>query len=126
LVILHSDGLAGNAYIETMALDGETNLKTKQALPCVSKPCSHIESMATLEAEFVVEDPNLDLYNFEGKVTIGGETVPLSNGQVVYRGSILRNTANMIGLVIFTGEESKIRMKYVIPRSERSSQANQA
>ncbi|RPA71295.1 P-type ATPase [Ascobolus immersus RN42] len=110
LVILHSDGLGGNAYIETMALDGETNLKTKQALPSVSKPCGHVESLATLEAEFVVEDPNLDLYNFEGKVTIGGETVPLSNGQIVYRGSILRNTPNMIGLVIFTGEETKIRM----------------
>lgn len=125
LIILHSTGLAGNAYIETMALDGETNLKTKQALPSVSKSCSNNESLATLEAEFVVEDPNLDLYNFEGKVTIAGDTVPLSNGQVVYRGSILRNTPTMTGLVIFTGEESKIRMKYVKTCSEREGQANQ-
>lgn len=111
LVILHSEAENGIAYIETMALDGETNLKSKQALPCIAECCDTPEKLATCEAEMVVEDPNLDLYNFEGKVTVGNVTKPLSNSQIIYRGSVLRNTPSMIGMVIFTGEESKIRMK---------------
>jgi len=53
-----------------------------------------------------------DLYidNFEGKVTAGSETKPLTNTQILYRGSVLRNTPSIRGLVIFTGEETKIRM----------------
>lgn len=111
LIILHSDGPRGIAYAETMALDGETNLKSKQALPMISERCDTIEKLGAFQAQTVVEHPNMDLYRFEGKVTIGIETKPLTNNQVIYRGSVLRNTSCMYGLVIFTGEESKIRMK---------------
>ena len=112
LVILHSEAENGIAYIETMALDGETNLKSRQALPCIAECCDTPERLAMCQAEMVVEDPNLDLYNFEGKVLVGDVTKPLTNNQIVYRGSVLRNTPSMVGMVIFTGEESKIRMKY--------------
>ena len=66
--------------------------------------------IAQCSAHFVVEDPNLDLYKFEGKVQTADDTLPLSNNEVVYRGSILRNTSSAVGLVIYTGEECKIRM----------------
>lgn len=111
LLILHSGGENGIAFIETMALDGETNLKSKQALPIVARHCNSLENLLAFRAEVVVEDPNTDLYNFEGKVHVDGETKPLTGHQVVYRGSMLRNTPSMVGLVIFSGEESKIRMK---------------
>ncbi len=94
-----------------MALDGETNLKSKQALPDFR--CSTDAELAQFNAELVVEDPNLDLYNFEGKVTVDGETKPFANNQIIYRGSIIRNTSSIVGIVVFTGEESKIRMKLV-------------
>lgn len=110
IILLYSDGPRGIAYVETMALDGETNLKSKQALPMISEQCDTIEKLGVFRAQVVVEDPNMDLYNFEGKVTVGDETKPLTNNQVIYRGSVIRNTSNMWGLVIFTGEESKIRM----------------
>ncbi|KAA8900188.1 phospholipid P-type ATPase transporter [Sphaerosporella brunnea] len=110
LLLLHSYGDHGIAYVETMALDGETNLKTKQALPVLSKQCDTTENLAVFRAEVVVEDPNLDLYNFEGKVIVDEDTRPLTNNQVIYRGSVLRNTPSMVGMVIFSGEESKIRM----------------
>ena len=110
-MVLHSEGENGIAFIETMALDGETNLKSKQALPMISEQCETLEKLARLRAEMVIEDPNLDLYNFEGKVIVGDEMKPLTNSQVIYRGSILRNTPAMIGMVIFSGEETKIRMK---------------
>ncbi|KAG0649013.1 Phospholipid translocase [Hyphodiscus hymeniophilus] len=110
IVLLHADGPNGIAFIETMALDGETNLKTKQAVPPLVERCATLDSLAACKAKVVVEDPNLDLYNFDGRVTLDGETLPLTMNEVVFRGSTLRNTPNAIGMVINTGEECKIRM----------------
>jgi phospholipid-translocating ATPase len=110
IVLLHADGFNGIAYIETMALDGETNLKTKQAPTSLAKRCKNPEDIAKCRAHFVVEDPNLDLYNFNGRVTVDGETLPLTTNEIVFRGSTLRNTSTVIGMVINAGEECKIRM----------------
>lgn len=110
LVILHTAGSNGIAYIETMALDGETNLKSKQALSPLAKTCKTAEEITQCKANFVVEDPNLDLYNFEGNCSVADETLPLTNHEIIYRGSILRNTAELYGMVIHSGEECKIRM----------------
>jgi len=110
LVLLHADGLNGIAYIETMALDGETNLKAKRACPLLAKHCGNLNSLVRCNAHIVVEDPNIDLYNFDGRVTVDGETLPLTTNEIVYRGSVLRNTAQVIGMVMNTGEECKIRM----------------
>ncbi|KAK4236072.1 hypothetical protein C8A03DRAFT_36055 [Achaetomium macrosporum] len=108
IVLLHADSEEGIAYVETMALDGETNLKSKQ-VPVSLKGCDSIEGICNCGAEFVVEDPNPDLYRFDGRVTVNGETLPLTLKEVVYRGCTIRNTASVIGLVINTGEETKIR-----------------
>ncbi|KAI1135561.1 phospholipid-translocating P-type ATPase [Hypoxylon sp. FL0543] len=110
IIILHATGHNGVAYIETMALDGETNLKSKQACSLLANRCDTIENLRNCRAEIVSEDPNADLYNFEGRVTLDGETRPLTMSDVVYRGSTLRNTDEVIGVVINTGEECKIRM----------------
>ncbi|GAB7347156.1 hypothetical protein MBLNU459_g3275t1 [Dothideomycetes sp. NU459] len=110
LVLLNAKGPNGIAYIETMALDGETNLKSKQATSALAKLCATPEAVTACNAHFVVEDPNLDLYNFEGKVTAADQTAPLTNSEIIYRGSILRNTPEAVGMVIYSGEECKIRM----------------
>ncbi|KAH8895828.1 phospholipid-translocating P-type ATPase [Thozetella sp. PMI_491] len=108
IVLLHANGENGLAYIETMALDGETNLKSKQVSSAL-EGCGTIEGISQCNAEFVVEDPNPDLFRFEGRVTRDGKTLPLTLNEVVYRGCTLRNTPCAIGLVINTGEECKIR-----------------
>ncbi|KAI1335276.1 phospholipid-translocating P-type ATPase [Xylariaceae sp. FL0016] len=110
IVLLYATGVNGVAYIETMALDGETNLKSKQACPILAKKCDTTDGLLNCRAEIVCEDPNADLYDFEGRVVVDGETMPLTMNDVVFRGSTLRNTDQAIGLVVKTGEECKIRM----------------
>ncbi|KAF2259271.1 phospholipid-translocating P-type ATPase [Lojkania enalia] len=110
LVILHTSGENGVAYVETMALDGETNLKSKQTTASLSKTIDHQEDITECKAHFVVEDPNLDLYNFEGRVTLDGKTAPLTTNEIIFRGSVLRNTPDAVGMVIYSGEECRIRM----------------
>ena len=110
MVLLHATGPNGIAYIETMALDGETNLKSKQTTSSLAKACSTEEGIASCNGHFVVEDPNADLYNFEGRVSVDGKTSPLTTNEILYRGSIVRNTSEAIGMIIYSGEECKIRM----------------
>ncbi|KAI8623897.1 phospholipid-translocating P-type ATPase [Xylariaceae sp. FL1651] len=110
IALLHATGVNSVAYIETMALDGETNLKSKQPSTLVANRCDKIPKLQKCTAEFVCEDPNPNLYKFEGRITVDGQTMPLTVNEVVFRGSTIRNTRETIGLVINTGEECKIRM----------------
>jgi phospholipid-translocating ATPase len=110
IVLLYADGESGMAYVETMALDGETNLKIKQA-PTALESCSSVRGIKSCDAEFIFEDPNPNLYAFDGRVTLEEkETTPLTLNEVIFRGSILRNTNLVYGMVINSGEECKIRM----------------
>ena len=87
--------------------------------------CCDIEGIKACNAEFVTEDPDRNLYDFNGSVTVDGKTTPLTLNEVILRGSVLRNTVLAIGMVINTGEECKIRMnanhhpKAKKPRLER-------
>ncbi|KAL1857620.1 hypothetical protein Daus18300_010260 [Diaporthe australafricana] len=109
VVLLHADGQDGFAYVETMALDGETSLKAKQR-PAGLPDCSNTDHIAICDATLHVEDPNADLYRFDSKLTVDGMTMPLTLDQVICRGSTIRNTVRTLGMVINTGEECKIRM----------------
>ncbi|KAH3674993.1 hypothetical protein WICPIJ_009379 [Wickerhamomyces pijperi] len=114
IIILTSDGQNENeVYVETMDLDGETNLKAKNPISTVSKMVNSAAGLKNFSGSVTVEDPNLDLYNFEGNLKFDGETYPLGPDNIIYRGSIIRNTPNVLGLVIFTGEETKIRMNAI-------------
>ncbi|CAN9304202.1 unnamed protein product [Alternaria alternata] len=110
LALLHTNGENNVAFVETMALDGETNLKSKQTTASISKTIIDQEDVLRTDAEFVVEDPNRDLYSFEGRVMVDGKQAPLTLSEIIFRGSILRNTPDAIGMVIYSGEECRIRM----------------
>ncbi|KAG9307740.1 hypothetical protein G9A89_023305 [Geosiphon pyriformis] len=110
-LLLHSGGEDGICYVETAALDGETNLKQKQALPQTNNILATPEALANFRATINTENPNQDLYNFDGSIELpDGSNSPLTTNQVLLRGTILRNTPEVFGMVIFSGEETKLRM----------------
>ncbi|CAI8510181.1 unnamed protein product [Pichia kudriavzevii] len=119
MILLTSTNELGEAFVETMALDGETNLKSKIPNIELHKKANRAKSLFNLTGKVLSEDPNNDLYNYEGSIDLPNmetqemETYPLGPDQILYRGSILRNTDSCLGLVIFTGEETKIRMNAI-------------
>ncbi|KAI5965575.1 DNF3 [Candida pseudojiufengensis] len=113
LLLATSDSDKSEAFVETMALDGETNLKSKFPHSELSKRARTVPGLKNLKTLITTEDPNLDLYNFEASFQLNDEIYPLNSDNIVYRGSILRNTESIIGLVVFTGEETKIRMNNI-------------
>ncbi|KAK4163470.1 hypothetical protein QBC43DRAFT_319680 [Cladorrhinum sp. PSN259] len=111
LVLLASSEPEGLCYIETANLDGETNLKIKQAIPETSSMVSPSE-LSRLGGRIRSEQPNSSLYTYEATLTMqagGGEKeLPLNPEQLLLRGATLRNTPWIHGAVVFTGHETKL------------------
>ncbi|KAI9141568.1 hypothetical protein BKA69DRAFT_1038322 [Paraphysoderma sedebokerense] len=111
LLILKSPLEQGVCYVETSSLDGETNLKQRQAVTNVNTNIETVEELSKFQAIIEAEDPNEDLYNFDGSIAFAdGSRVPLTINNLLLRGTVLRNTPYVWGLAVFTGEETKIRM----------------
>lgn len=107
LVLLASSEPEGLCYIETSNLDGETNLKIKQANPATTL-CTTPGAAAGLRGTLRSEQPNNSLYTYEGTLVMNGKEIPMDPSQMLLRGAQLRNTAWMYGLVVFTGHETKL------------------
>lgn len=111
LVLVASSEPEGLCYIETANLDGETNLKIKQAIPETASLVSPSD-LSRLSGTVKSEQPNSSLYTYEGTLTMesgGGEkTLSLSPEQLLLRGATLRNTPFIHGIVVFTGHETKL------------------
>ena len=111
LVLLASSEPEGLCYIETANLDGETNLKIKQAIPETSTFVSP-QDLSRLGGKLRSEQPNSSLYTYEATLTMqagGGEKeLPLQPDQLLLRGAKLRNTPWIHGVVVFTGHETKL------------------
>ncbi|OAX84953.1 hypothetical protein ACJ72_00679 [Emergomyces africanus] len=111
LVLLASSEPEGLCYIETANLDGETNLKIKQAIPETADLVSPSQ-LSRLTGRVKSEQPNSSLYTYEATLTLqagGGEKeLPLAPDQLLLRGATLRNTPWVHGLVVFTGHETKL------------------
>ena len=116
IVILTTSEEDGAAYIDTCNLDGETNLKSRQALSCTSKVTDFQNFHAKIECDL----PNNKLDEFNGTIEIDNQKHSLENKQIILRGSSLRNTKWAIGVVIYTGHESKIMMNSSAARTKRS------
>ncbi|ODV97125.1 hypothetical protein PACTADRAFT_84362 [Pachysolen tannophilus NRRL Y-2460] len=108
LIILSTSEPEGLCYIETSNLDGETNLKIKQARSETSKIIEPFQLKNELHGKILSEQPNSSLYGYEGTLILNGNEIPLNPEQMVLRGATLRNTGFINGIVIFTGHETKL------------------
>lgn len=124
LILLNSDDSQGICYVETKNLDGETNMKSK--IPHkFTVPCTRTEEdVAKFQGEIDCQGPNEFLYRFEGNLKFkpskseflsmessyhgGHANISLDANQMLLRGSSLRNTEYIYGIVVYTGHESKI------------------
>ncbi|RLN46338.1 hypothetical protein BBJ28_00021417 [Nothophytophthora sp. Chile5] len=105
---------SGICYVETKSLDGETNLKLRQAVAATMSSLSNAAELALLRGVVKCEQPNPHINKFAGKVEVtvgdgcGMEVMPLSVKNVLLRGCNLRNTDWVFALVINTGKDTKI------------------
>ncbi|KAF7135458.1 hypothetical protein RHSIM_Rhsim08G0033000 [Rhododendron simsii] len=119
LLLVSSSYEDGICYVETMNLDGETNLKVKRALE-VTLPLDNDMTFKDFTGKISCEDPNPNLYTFVGNLEYDRQIYPLDPSQILLRDSKLRNTAYIYGVVIFTGHDSKVMQNGTRSPSKRS------
>ncbi|GMH22044.1 hypothetical protein Nepgr_023887 [Nepenthes gracilis] len=120
LLLLSSSYEDGICYVETMNLDGETNLKVKRSLE-VSLFLDDDATFKDFKGIIKCEDPNSSLYTFVGNLEYDRQIYPLDPSQILLRDSKLRNTAYVFGVVIFTGHDTKVMQNATESPSKRSS-----
>ncbi|XP_076420194.1 phospholipid-transporting ATPase FetA isoform X3 [Peromyscus maniculatus bairdii] len=108
ILLLSSSEPCGLTYIETADLDGETNLKVKQAISVTSEMEDNLELLSAFNGEIRCEPPNNKLDKFSGVLTYLGEDYFLGHDKLLLRGCIIRNTDWCYGLVIYTGPDTKL------------------
>jgi phospholipid-translocating ATPase len=113
IVVLSTSDPDGLCYLETKNLDGETNLKVRKAVHATSS----LSSEEDIEkSSFILdsEPPHQNLYVYNGvlRYTDVSTDEPRKEGvtinELLLRGCTVRNTAWIIGLVVFTGPDTKI------------------
>ncbi|KAI3512526.1 hypothetical protein L1887_19842 [Cichorium endivia] len=120
LLLLSSSYEDGICYVETMNLDGETNLKVKRSLE-VTLTLDDDTSFKDFRGTIKCEDPNPNLYTFVGNLEYERQTYPLDPSQILLRDSKLRNTGHVYGVVIFSGHDSKVMQNATKSPSKRST-----
>ena len=91
-----------DAFIDTMALDGETNLKCKSVILQMQQ-LKKIKSVMC-----AVEEPNTSIDDFKGLLKVNSKEIPLSISNFIPRGCTLKNTEFIYGLCVYTGTNTKV------------------
>ncbi|XP_034872274.1 phospholipid-transporting ATPase FetA-like [Mirounga leonina] len=108
MLLLSSSEPCGLTYIETAELDGETNLKVKQAISVTSDLEDNLGLLSAFDGKVRCESPNNKLDKFTGILNYKGKNYILDHDKLLLRGCIIRNTDWCYGLVIYTGPDTKL------------------
>jgi len=130
VVVLATSDSDGACYIETKNLDGETNLKVRTALYSGRKVKRARDCEQT---DFILESepPHANLYAYSGVVRWNQYDLrnphadpkemaePVGINNLLLRGCTVRNTEWVLGVVAFTGDDTKIMLNSGITPSKR-------
>jgi len=105
--------------VSTANLDGETNLKLKAAPTASQQLLSRCprpgadpdpqSNLFDLSGEIRTEPPNSNIHDFSGSMQVEGfASESLGAKQLLMRGTVLRNTALCLGIVVYTGPDTRM------------------
>ena len=127
MVLISSSEPEGLAYVETANLDGETNLKIKQANPATAQFTTP-QAASFLRGHILSEAPNSSLYTYDGTFHLSSAQpgaaptkIPVGPNQMLLRGAQLRNTGWVYGIVVNAGHQTKLMRNATEPPVKRTA-----
>ncbi|KAL4383278.1 hypothetical protein GQ457_15G002870 [Hibiscus cannabinus] len=118
LVLIGTSDPQGLCYVETSALDGEIDLKTR----VIPAACMGIDFELLHKIKGVIECPNpdKDIRRFDANLRlfppfIDNDVCPLTIKNTILQSCYLRNTEWACGVAVYTGNETKLGMSRGIP-----------
>ncbi|XP_026920378.1 phospholipid-transporting ATPase IB-like isoform X3 [Acinonyx jubatus] len=120
MVLISSSEPEATCYVATSNLDGETNLKIRQALLETAE--MQTEQLSSLSGKIECEGPNRHFNTFIGTLYLNGKSpVAVGPDQVLLRGTQLKNTRWILGIVVYTGSETKFMQNSIKLPLKRST-----
>lgn len=128
LVILAVSDLDQKCYVDSSCVLGEEKLECKLAIPDTQNIIEYTDqtevssSIRRIVGQINVGHPNRDLSKFEGKLKLRGNPVAitLTIENLVLRGSILKFTPWLLGVIVYTGFDTKILINVKKRRNKAS------
>ncbi|KAJ8447209.1 hypothetical protein Cgig2_030440 [Carnegiea gigantea] len=117
IVLLSTSDPTGVAYVQTINLDGESNLKTRYAK---QETLSKNPEKEDISGIIKCDKPNRNIYGFQGIMEIDGRKMSLGPSNTILRGCELKNTDWAIGVVVYAGRETKAMLNNAGAPSKRS------
>jgi phospholipid-translocating ATPase len=118
LVLIGTSEQQGLCYVETAALDGETDLKTRM----IPHACVGIDLELLHKIKGVIEcpKPDRDIRRFDANLRLfppflDNDVCPLTINNTLLQSCYLRNTEWACGVAIYTGNETKLGMSRGVP-----------
>lgn len=117
-------------FVETSNIDGETYLKRAFTVPQLVKAVTGrdpddtdgldyleeikadpVSLVTTLKGSKMNYDaPSPSLTSMQGEIEVRGEVISFQARNMLFRGSVVRNVKWVIGIVLYTGKETKVLM----------------
>lgn len=97
------------AYIDTATLDGEKNNKPKHSIPKLFNITKDIDRISRLRGFIICNPPHPELHYFNGTMYLNRDIkLTFNYNQLLFKGTCLRNTDWAVGIVVYTGRQTKI------------------
>ncbi|CAI2344921.1 unnamed protein product [Caenorhabditis sp. 36 PRJEB53466] len=113
IILIRSSNESGTCYIETCNLDGETSLKQRM-VPGKVVEYSHKDSTfkpSDFTGVVTCEKPDKSIYTIRAKVEYEpGNTDVIIKENMLLRGSRIKNTTFVEGIVVYAGHDTKVML----------------
>ena len=113
-------------YMQTTNLDGESALKPRELISLLQNKLEFTKfntlDVSLLEGSLIdIELPNANIYKCNGSITLkNNEKSYIQIDNILLRGTTLKNTDYVYGVILYTGKDTKI-MKNIQTSSIKSS-----
>ncbi|XP_055940659.1 probable phospholipid-transporting ATPase IIB isoform X3 [Argiope bruennichi] len=119
MVFLSTTEKTGSCFIRSDQLDGETDWKLRLAVSTTQR-LSSTDELFQMDASVYAEEPKKDIHSFVGKFTRNdgeGAEVSLGIENTLWANTVVAS-GTAIGIVIYTGSETRSVMNNSEPRSK--------
>lgn len=104
ILVLSTSEPGGLCFVNEVNLNGETAVKQRKSLSCF--PSTDVPSR--VQGHLKIPMPSKDLTKLDGTLTTNETVVPFSIRNCVLRGTLLAHTKWMVGVVLYTGHDTRI------------------
>jgi phospholipid-transporting ATPase len=121
IITLACSDANGVTFVETANLDGETNLKAKSCLKSTRELAVESGALLSLDIKFTVPLPNNDIFKFDSFYVMNSGQQPMGVDNLLMRATRLKNTPWAIGVIVYTGSQTKVMMNATKATLKRSA-----